>query len=199
VSLAKPMAEGGAAIEVALYGGSFDPPHVAHVMAIAYLRTVLAMARVVVVPVYAHAFDKELAPYAHRLKMCEFAFADVRGVEISPLEQELGPPSWTLRTVKELVRRHPDWRLRLAIGADVLADVHRWHAFEELVTLAPPIVLGRRGTARSDAPPPLLPEVSSTEVRALLRVRDRPESRVELARVVPHAVLRYITQHGLYL
>ncbi|MBN1611140.1 MAG: nicotinate-nicotinamide nucleotide adenylyltransferase, partial [Polyangiaceae bacterium] len=127
------MAEDGGPIEVALYGGSFDPPHVAHVMAIAYLRTVLGMTRVVVVPVYAHAFDKELTPFRHRLKMCELAFADLRGVEISPLEQELGLPSWTLRTVQELARRHPHWRLRLTIGADVLADAHRWHAFEQLV------------------------------------------------------------------
>jgi nicotinate-nucleotide adenylyltransferase len=193
------MAEDDGPLEVSVYGGSFDPPHVAHVMAITYLRTVLGMARVVVVPVYAHAFDKELAPYPHRLKMCELAFADLRGVEISALEQELGPPSWTLRTVQELARRHPDWQLRLAIGADVLADVHRWHAFEKLVTLAPPIVLGRRGSARPDAPPALLPEVSSTEVRALLRTRERPESRVELGRLVPHAVLRYIAEHGLYV
>ncbi|MBN1611849.1 MAG: nicotinate (nicotinamide) nucleotide adenylyltransferase, partial [Polyangiaceae bacterium] len=69
---------------------------------------------------------------------------------------------------------------------------------EQLVQLAPPIVLGRRGSARPDAPPALLPEVSSTEVRALLKARDRPESHVELGRLVPHAVLRYIAQHGLY-
>jgi nicotinate-nucleotide adenylyltransferase len=198
VSPAKPMPEDDGPLEVALYGGSFDPPHVAHVMAITYLRTVLGMARVVVVPVYAHAFDKELAPYAHRLQMCKLAFADLRGVEVSALEQELGPPGWTLRTAQEVARRHPRWQLRLAIGADVLADVHRWHSFEELVQLAPPVVLGRRGTVRPDAPPALLPEVSSTEVRALLATRDRAESRVALGRLVPRAVLHYITEHGLY-
>jgi len=187
-----------ASMDVAVFGGSFDPPHVGHVLALSFLRGVAGFDRAVVVPVFAHAFDKELAPFEHRVRMCEIGFSHLHGVEISTMERLLGRPSYTLRTVREIARQHPEWRLRLAIGADVLADVHRWHAFDELVELARPYVMGRRGVNCSGAPPPVLPEVSSTEVRRLLRARGSESARAELERLVPRGVLTYISKFQLY-
>jgi nicotinate-nucleotide adenylyltransferase len=190
------MADAG--LDVAVFGGSFDPPHVAHLLALSFLRGVAGFDRVVIVPVFAHAFDKELAPFEHRVSMCEIAFAHLRGVEISTVERLLGRPSYTLRTVREIACQHPDWRLRLAVGADVLADVHRWHAFDELVELARPFVLGRHGVDYPGAPAALLPDVSSTEVRRLLRARGSEASSAELEQLVPRGVLEYIREHRLY-
>jgi nicotinate-nucleotide adenylyltransferase len=190
------MADAG--LDVAVFGGSFDPPHVGHLLALSFLRGVAGFDRVVAVPVFAHAFDKELAPFEHRLRMCEIAFAHLRGVETSSVERLLGRPSYTLRTIREISRQHPDWRLRLAVGADVLADVHRWHAFDELVELARPYVLGRQGVDYPGAPAALLPDVSSTEVRRRLRVRSSAGSSAELEQLVPRAVLGYIGEHKLY-
>lgn len=186
-------------MDVAVFGGSFDPPHAGHLLALSYLRGVAGFDRVLVVPVFAHAFDKDLAPFEHRMRMCELGFAHLSGVEVSPIEQRLGPPSWTLRTIREIAGSHPEWRLRLAIGADVLAEVHRWHAFDELAALAPTYVLGRHGITDPAAPRPLLPEVSSTEVRQLLCARHSARSRSELELLVPRAVLRYITESNLYV
>jgi nicotinate-nucleotide adenylyltransferase len=186
-------------MDVALFGGSFDPPHVGHVLAVAYAAATGGFDRVLVVPVFAHAFDKALSPFEHRVEMARLAMSDLRSAEVTSVERELGAPSRTLGTVTHLLREHPDWRLRVVVGADVLADTDQWLGFEELTRLAPLFVLGRAGVERRDAPPPLLPAVSSTEVRRLLRGTpgDRSAS-AELGRLVPRSVLRYLDLHGLH-
>ena len=68
---------------VAFYGGSFDPPHVAHVLAVAYLAGMGQFDRVLVVPVFRHAFEKRLTPFGERLRMCELAVGWLPGVEVT--------------------------------------------------------------------------------------------------------------------
>jgi nicotinate-nucleotide adenylyltransferase len=184
--------------DVAFFGGSFNPPHVAHVLATAYLRSVLGLPKVLVVPVFAHAFDKPLAGYEHRVRMCELAFSFASGVEVSREEEQLGTPSRTLRTLESIQARHPEWRLRLVIGADVLFETHKWHGFARIAEIAPPLVLGRAGVSHPDAPVPILPDVSSTRVRRLLAQRADPGAESELEALVPRAVLEYIERAGLY-
>ncbi len=185
------------AMRVAVFGGSFNPPHVSHVLAVTYVLSVAEVERVVVVPVFAHPFVKELASYDERVAMCELAMGWIPAVEISRIEQSLEPPSLTLRTLEGLEAAHPEWSMRLVVGADVLDDSHNWHAWESVVSKAPPILLGRAGVARPDVPSPVLPEISSTRIRELLSVRDSA-SRDELARLVPRAVLAHIFDHDLY-
>lgn len=183
---------------VAFYGGSFNPPHVAHVFAATYLISTGGFDRVLVVPVFSHAFDKRLASFEDRVAMCELAMAWIPGVEVSRVEERLGTPSYTLNTLRALSAQHPGARFRLVIGADVVGETDKWHAFDEVSALAPPFVLGRAGAKRDDTPPALLPDVSSTRVRELCARRGTPDADRELARVVPTRVLAYIEEHGLY-
>lgn len=186
-------------LEVALFGGSFDPPHVGHVLAIAYALSITGVERVLVVPVWAHAFDKSLTSFDDRMRMTELATGDLCRVEVLPVERELGSPSRTLHTIQHLERLHPEWQLRLLLGADTLAESDKWLAFDEIASRAPLIVLGRAGAAHPGAPPPVLPEVSSTRIRELLRSAPGARSAdPELGRLVPAAVLRYIDEHDLY-
>jgi nicotinate-nucleotide adenylyltransferase len=185
-------------MNVAFYGGSFNPPHVAHVLAVAYLRAVAGFDRVVVVPVFAHAFDKQLVDFEHRVRMCELAIEPFSCVEVSREEESLEVPSLTIRTLDSLRRKHPNWQLRLVIGADVLYEARRWHAFEQVTQLAPPYVLGRSGVQHPDAPAAVLPDISSTRVRELLAGRSVPRVRAELERYVPRRVLEYIDGNALY-
>jgi nicotinate-nucleotide adenylyltransferase len=183
---------------VAIYGGSFDPPHISHVLAAVYALKVSGFEQLLVVPVFEHAFQKQLTPFQHRLRMCELSFAGIAGVEVSSVERELETPSLTLRTVEHLSRAHPDWALRLLIGSDVLSDTSKWHAFERISTLAPPYVVARPGFDHPNAHAALLPDVSSTRVREALATRGTPESDALLAASVPSAVLEYIIEHDLY-
>lgn len=202
-------------VTVALFGGSFNPPHVGHVLAVAYALSVGLVERVLVVPVFEHALGKRLVSFQHRLEMAQRAFAWLPGVEVSPIEARLGAPSRTLRTIQALEFEHPDWRLRLLVGSDITGEIEKWHAFEEIQRRAPPLILPRAGSSDQAGALPLLPEVSSTAVRQLLeraiprREASEPGGVVavdaqlaslspQLASLVPRAVLEYIAEHGLY-
>jgi nicotinate-nucleotide adenylyltransferase len=181
-------------VNVYLFGGSFNPPHVAHVLAVSYLLATQDVDSILVVPCFLHPFAKELAPFEDRMAMCERAMGWLPKTTISRVEEELGGESRTLRTVEHLHAQHPDWRLRLVVGSDILLEGRRWHGFDRVVQLAPLLVLGRVGAAAPQSPAPILPEVSSTAIREAIRGgrRDEVES------LVPRAVLSYIDDHRIY-
>jgi len=191
---------------VGIFGGSFNPPHVAHVLAVVYALAVAPIDEIVVVPVFKHPFSKELESFEDRLAMCELAMGWIPRVRVSSVERDLGGESLTLRTLERLASENPTWSMRLLIGSDVLPDVSKWHRFERIAELAKPFVLERAGANDSEV---LLPDVSSTRVRALLRdsrpgapgdVGDSESSASMrlLARLLPAEVLRYVGEHGLY-
>jgi len=188
------LASAAVTSRVAIFGGSFNPPHVAHALACAWVLSVEDVDRVVVIPTFRHPFAKSLAPFEDRLAMCELAMAWIPGVEVSNVEAELGGESRTLHTLEYLANSHPDWQLRLVIGSDILGEAHRWYGFDAIAALAPPIVLGRAGVDGANAPAPLLPEISSTQIRALIA----SESWEALHPLVPKRVLEYARAHGLY-
>lgn len=179
-------------MRIALYGGSFNPPHVAHQLACAY---VLATARppvdeVWMLPTFRHPFDKPLAPYEHRVAMCERAAAVFGGrVVVSRLEEALGGESYTLRTVKAIMAERPEAQLSLVIGADLVEERERWHGWPELKTLIDFIVVGREGHGGEGL---ALPPVSSTDVRARL------QRGASVAGLIDVRVEDYVRENGLY-
>jgi nicotinate-nucleotide adenylyltransferase len=133
--------------------------------------------------------------------MCNLAVGWLPRVRISTVEEELGGESLTLRTIEHLAATHPSWSLRLLVGADVLGDLPKWHRWDRIAELAPPLVLGRSGVeareaavtwvgaATEEPPAPILPRVSSTEIRAALAAGDIDAVRGLLpARVIDHIV-----------
>ena len=178
---------------VALLGGSFNPPHVAHQMAALWVLSTGGADQVWLVPCYRHPFGKELVPFAHRLRMCELAvgpFATGK-VAVSDVEQHLGGESRTYYTVQHLVDQHPEHRFSLVIGADILAEKDSWYRFDAIEELVRIDVVGRSGHPTTGVSI-VLPEVSSTDIRRRLR-RGEPVDHL-----VPAAVLAYIEGHGLY-
>jgi len=179
---------------VAIFGGSFNPPHLAHQMVCLYALEGFDVAELRMVPTYAHPFNKALLPFEHRFAMCERAAAVFGGrVVVSDVERRLGrASSRTLETLQALAAEEPATRWRLVIGADILTERRKWHRWDDIERLAPPIVIGRAGYPGGDPRAPELPDISSTEVRERLA---RGESAVPL---VSRAVMDYIAQQGLY-
>ncbi len=177
-----------------VFGGSFNPPHMAHLLAVTVALARFELERILVVPTFRHPFAKELAPYKDRVVMCELAMGWLPGVEVSRVEEELGGESRTLRTLEHLRAQHPEASLRFIMGADLVVEAPKWFGFERIVQLAPPIVLGRVGVTYPGAPPAVLPAISSTEVRAMIA-----ESRWEdAAPWVPRKVLDHARLRRLY-
>lgn len=184
-------------MRVALFGGSFNPPHVGHQMAALYVLETAAVDALWFVPAFRHPFDKPLADFDDRMKMCELAAAALGPrARVSDIERELGGPSRTLRTVQTVRRRYPDDVFSLVIGSDLVGEVDSWNGAAELRRLISFVVVGRAGRG-ADAHPRSggavdIPDVNSTEIRATIGTGRRP------AGLVPKSVLDYIASRGLY-
>lgn len=179
-------------MRIAIYGGSFDPPHISHVLAVSYAFSIGAFDRVIVVPVFKHAFNKQLTPFRRRLEMCELAFS-MLPVDVSKIESRLEQPSYTIHTVEKIISENSGHTWSLMVGSDVLHEKEKWYQFDRLIKLAPLFVIGRSGFPHPDAPPAILPEVSSTRVRSLLRNKMVEEAK----RLVPANVLDYIEEREI--
>ena len=186
---------------VAVFGGSFNPPHVAHQLAALYVLETQPVDELWFVPTYAHPFGKALAAYDHRLAMCELAAAPLGPrARASRAEAELAArpgfiASRTLDLVDYLAEQ--GHALRLVVGSDILAQAVKWYRWADLVARAPLIVVGRPGyplPPGSVATEVMMPEISATHIRDLL---ERGASSV--TGLVPRDVLRYIAEHHLYL
>jgi nicotinate-nucleotide adenylyltransferase len=180
-------------MHVALYGGSFNPPHLAHQMAALYVLETAPVDQIWIIPTFRHPHGKALAPFEDRLAMCGLA---VRALgpraRVSDVERELGDESRTLRTLRRLRERFPADAFSLVIGADLLAEVPSWYGGAELQRSVPFIVVGRAGAPAAGQGGLALPEISSTQVRVELAAGR------SVAGLVPRAVLDYIQEHKLY-
>lgn len=190
-------------MRVALFGGSFNPPHVAHQLVALYVLETQPVDEVWFVPVYAHVFGKPLAPFEDRVRMTELAIAPLGPrAKLSRAEEELArrpgfAGSRTLDLVDHLLAVHADLELRLLVGTDILGETDKWHRWDEVVAKAPLIVVGRTGhplPAGSTSTGVAMPDVSSTDIRAALSAGDVAAA----ASLLPGAVLRYIAERGLY-
>jgi nicotinate-nucleotide adenylyltransferase len=179
-------------MSVAIFGGSFNPPHTAHLLAATLVLATQEVDRLLVVPTFKHPFAKALAPFEDRVTMCMLAMGWLPGVEVCRIEEELGGESLTLHTLEYLQKKHPDWAMRFVIGSDLLAESSKWFRFDRIRDIAPPIVLSRSGFA--PAASVVLPAISSTEVRASVEAG----AWTELEALVPRAVLSHIRERGLY-
>ena len=170
-------------MRIAIYGGSFTPPHLGHALVAAWVVWTGRADQVWLVPVGGHAFGKAQAPFARRARWCSLLAETVsEHVRVETIEETLPKPSYTLNTLRALQERHPEHSFRLLLGADNLPDLPRWHRWEEIARDFEPLVVGRVGYA---SPPdvPAFPGISSTDVRARL-----VEGRAADA-LVPKAVL----------
>jgi nicotinate-nucleotide adenylyltransferase len=182
-------------MRVALFGGSFNPPHLGHqLLALTVLET-HAVDQLWMIPCFRHPFDKALAPFSDRLAMCQLAARALGDrVAVSEIEGQLGGESRTLLTVLALRKVHPQVEFQLVIGADLEAEVETWYGAEELRKLVSFLVVGRRGYAGQVGDDVLveMPAISSTDVRRRLAAGLPVDS------LVPRVVLDYIRERKLY-
>ena len=195
---------------IGLFGGTFDPPHLGHLILASEAGAQLQITRLlwVVSPVPPHKLDQPIAPLEHRLAMVERAIAGDPSFELSRLELERPGPHYTLDTVQIILERDPSAQVILLIGGDSLADLAGWHRAADLVkTLHEIGVMRRPGEAAETAAlesalpglsakvrhvdAPLL-EIASSEIRR--RIAQGEPFRY----YVPRAVYDYILANGLY-
>ena len=187
---------------VGVFGGTFDPPHIGHLVVAVNVRHALALDRVLLVVANDpwQKADTAVSAAADRLAMVEAAVDGVPGLEASAVELERGGVSYTADTLVDLRARYPGAELFLVLGSDAAAGLPTWARVEEVRRLARLVVVTRPGAGPLAPPPgweyeqvetPRL-EVSSTDLRA--RFADgRP-----LDWLVSPPVVRCIRERDLY-
>jgi nicotinate-nucleotide adenylyltransferase len=164
-----------------VFGGTFDPPHVGHLVAAVNVRHALALDRVLLVVAndpWQKSATREISAAPDRLALVEAAVGDVDGLEAASLEIERGGTSYTADTLRQLHDERAGRSLFLVLGSDAALGLPTWERADEVKALATIVVVARPGS--EDGPPPEgwrwerveVPrlEVSSTDLRA--RVRD---------------------------
>jgi nicotinate-nucleotide adenylyltransferase len=175
--------------EIALFGGSFDPPHVGHALAAQYVLATEPVDELWLVPVHEHPLGKKLAAsFEHRVELCRLAVRELPRVKVSTAEEDLGGEGRTVDLLEHLSARHPGTKFALVLGTDLVAERPLWKRFDRIEELARVIPLARAGYVSGG----LLPEVSSTQVRAMLKTGQ------DVSHLVPRAVLEAIDAARTY-
>ena len=136
---------------LAVYGGTFDPVHLAHLRAALEACEEIGLDKVLFMPCAEPPHPKDInASVDHRLEMLRLAVADNPFFEVTDLEARLGGTSFTVRTLEELTRENPGARIYFLIGADAFFHIHTWHQTHRLFELADFVVLARPKSPRSE-------------------------------------------------
>lgn len=195
---------------IGIFGGTFDPPHLGHLILASEARSQLHLARLlwVLTPKSPHKIGNAITDVSHRMEMALYAIADDPTFELSTIEFDRPAPQYTVDTLDTLKQQHPSADLILLMGADSLRGLTAWHRPADLVAACREIGVMRRpgetvqlSTLEAALPglkdkvrfveSPLL-QISSREIRR--RVAENLPFRYFL----PPAVYDYIQTHRLY-
>jgi nicotinate-nucleotide adenylyltransferase len=193
-------------IAIGLLGGSFNPPHNAHIALALAAQVQLGLTRVDLMPAGQpwQKADTALAPAQDRVAMCQAAIAGVAGLGIEICETQRSGNTYTVDTLRYLRATYPNHRYSLIIGSDQANRLESWHDWQGLLSLCRLAVVARDGIAPQLAPAVQalcqgfdtvqLPafKLSSSMIRAQRAAGQSIENQV------PRAVERYIVKHSLY-
>lgn len=200
-------------MRLGIYGGSFSPIHMGHLLLAEACRERHQLDQVWFVPAAMSPLKQDISPAsdAHRAAMIELAIAGHNAFRMNRLELDRGGVSYTVDTLRDIHEQMPDAELFLLVGGDSLADFPRWHAIDEICSLAQVCAVGRAGhnlgelshlegilsAAQIDAlrehfvPMPLI-ELSSSDIRR--RINEGRSIRY----MVPRSVEKYIETQQLF-
>jgi len=197
-------------VRIGILGGTFNPPHLGHLICgqEAYLQ--LGLDRVTLIParIPPHKPVEDEPGAGHRLELCRLAIrGDEERLAVSDLEIVRDGPSYTVDTLEELHSRSPEDELFLIVGGDIAAGLPSWRAPERVLSLATVAVAERRGTSRAAVDEALdaLPSGERARFFRMPRIgisstmlRDRVRVGQPIKYYVPDAVASYIERHHLY-
>ncbi len=197
-------------MRVGILGGTFNPPHLGHLICAQEAIVGLALDRVLLIPAgrppHKPDLDEDPGP-EHRLALCRHAVGDDPRLEVSDVEVRREGLSYTVDTLTSLHTEMPDSELFLIVGGDVAAGLPSWREPERVLSLATLAVARRRGTSRAAIDASLaglrggeqarffrMPRIgiSSTEIR------QRVQRQQPIRYLVPDAVASYVESHRLY-
>ena len=194
-------------MNITLFGGSFNPPHIAHLIVMQQaLELIPDNDEVWLLPAYKHTFQKELADFPHRLKMCktllmQFDQYTQRKVRMETIECDQKLSGETYETITLLKEKHPDNNFSFLMGSDQLPHFNKWGNYDQLLKLIHFYIYPRAGHSHPieydnmtilHSESQVITNISSTIVR------DRISASLPINHLVPQALVDYISVEQLY-
>ncbi len=177
-------------MKIALFGGSFDPPHFGHVAVAKKLVESDQFDEVWILPSFKHPFEKKLTSFEDRIELCSLAFGVLgKKIKICRVEKELNSPhGYTIDLINHLVKKYPNHSFSLVVGTDLLQEKKRWKNFGEIEKKVSIFKIPRSGYEPSS-----YPNISSSEIRKAIAKGENLKS------FLPESVIDFILQKRLYL
>ena len=176
-----------------VFGGSFDPPTLAHVQVAHEAMLCTSSTEVIFVPAFHSPLkSSSLAEPAHRIAMLEIALSECPWASIESMELQRGGPSFTIDTLESM--QQDNVTLQLLIGADQWKQFEQWHRHQDILSLANPVVIPRDGFQSDHHRCLQINPINCSSTAA----RKAIEQNTPTEHLLKPAVLSYITTHGLY-
>ncbi len=199
-------------MRIGIFGGSFDPVHLGHLIIAEQCREQARLEQVWFVPsaTAPHKPSGAIATPRQRREMLELAIAGHEAFRVSPQETDRGGTSYTVETLRAIRDQQPGDELFLIIGGDSLAELGAWRDPGEICRLATPLVYTRPGSGASLellaqwCDPARMKEIAAAQVESLLvaisstQVRERSRLGRSIRYLVPRAVELYLRSAGIY-
>ena len=187
-------------------GGTFDPIHHGHLVAASEVQAWFGLDEVIFVPTGQpyHKANRSVSPAEHRYLMTVVATASNPRFTVSRVDLDRGGPTYTIDTLSDLAKVHPDSDLFFITGADALTDILGWRSSEELFALAHFVGCTRPGYSMERSTLDGMPRerVTLVEIPALAisstECRERTKRGEPVWYLVPDGVVQYISKHKLY-
>lgn len=197
-------------MRIGVFGGTFNPPHLGHLVCAQEALVQLGLDRVLLIPAARppHKPVPEDPGPERRLELCRLAVAgDEQRLAVSSLEIERPGTSFTVDTLERLTATERDSELFLILGGDVATGFPAWREPERILSMATPALAGRSGTPDGQVLDALrsvpggerarffsMPKVAISSTM----IRERAAGGQPIRYLVPEGVERYILEHGLY-
>ena len=192
-------------MKIGLYGGTFDPPHVAHQFLAETLKSEFLLDQVWWIPSGdpPHKTGQHVTPYAHRRAMVSLAVEDNPAFFVKDYERDRVGPTYTVHTLEDVIRWFPQHSFYLLLGGDSLDQLHTWKDGERIPSMVPLLVFHRGQRESAIMGKNLQGRVRfSTAPRILLAgtdIRKRVSENQPIRYLMSESVRSYIESHGLYL
>jgi nicotinate-nucleotide adenylyltransferase len=195
----------GCIMKIGIFGGSFNPPHIAHLILADSLYENLSLDKVIFMPSSTppHKQNDTLLDPADRLRLVKLAIAGNDRFSVSDLEIKRGGTSYTVETISALEKIFKNAKLYLIVGLDNLITFHHWREYRAILDRCTVVAMNRPGTAIKHVPKEILEKTTIVEVPYLdissTAIRERIRHGKSVRYLVPDAVLEEIKKCGFYL
>ncbi|MSD83381.1 nicotinate-nucleotide adenylyltransferase [Lactobacillus curvatus] len=193
------VVEDGHRLQVGIMGGTFNPPHIGHLVMAEQVRSQLGLDKVLFMPDAnpPHVDEKKTLPAKHRVAMVERAIANNPHFELDLMEIERGGVSYTYDTIVALKQQHPEIDYYFIIGGDMVDYLPTWHRIDDLVQLVQFVGVKRTGYKQQTPYPVLWVDAPVIDISST-QIRNKLQQGCSVRYLIPDLVFEYIQKEGLY-